>query len=126
MSHQDGLGDNGPETTGFTEPDDGDDRVQKESDNVAHARMVSNGRSSRNSGCLRNSPTTRQPGGIQKFVNRKIRTPIAGAACAGFCVLPWTHRGFLLGSEDDTFFWIHGPFLIDIYKVQSNKNPNTT
>src|SRR5262249_5573723 len=33
---------NATETTGFTEPDDGDDRIQKESENVANARMVSN------------------------------------------------------------------------------------
>src|SRR5262245_52863431 len=47
MSHQNGLSNNGTETTGLTEPDDSDDSVQKESENVAHARMVSNGRSSR-------------------------------------------------------------------------------
>src|SRR5215471_17600903 len=47
MSHQHGLSNNGTQTTGFTEPDDGDDRVQKESENVVHSRMVSNGRSSR-------------------------------------------------------------------------------
>jgi hypothetical protein len=32
MSHQNGLSNNGTETTGFTEPDDGGDRVQKESE----------------------------------------------------------------------------------------------
>ena len=37
MSHQDGLGNNGTEPTGLTKPDDGDDRVQKKSENVAHA-----------------------------------------------------------------------------------------
>src|SRR5262249_5570820 len=47
MSHQDGLGDNGPETTGLSKPDDGDDRMEKKRENVAHARMVSNRRSSR-------------------------------------------------------------------------------
>src|SRR6516164_6419216 len=47
MSHQHGLSNNRTETTGFTEADDGDDRVQKESENVAHARIVSNGRNSR-------------------------------------------------------------------------------
>src|SRR5262249_52263034 len=45
-------------TTGCTEPDDGDDRIQKESENVAHARMVSPNKL-KNSGCSRNSPTTR-------------------------------------------------------------------
>jgi hypothetical protein len=38
MSHQDGLGNNGTETTGLTEPDDGDDRMEKERENVAHDR----------------------------------------------------------------------------------------
>src|SRR5262245_6463814 len=47
MSHQNGLSNNATETTGCTEPDDGDDRIQKESENVAHARMVSNRTSSR-------------------------------------------------------------------------------
>src|SRR5215831_9271706 len=47
LSHQNGLSNNATETTGFTEPDDGDDRIQKESENVAHARMVSNRTSSR-------------------------------------------------------------------------------
>ena len=38
MSHQDGLGNNGTESTGLTEPDDGDDRMQNESENVAHGQ----------------------------------------------------------------------------------------
>jgi hypothetical protein len=38
MSHQDGLGNNGTESTGFTKPDDSDDRVQNESENVAHGQ----------------------------------------------------------------------------------------
>src|SRR5215813_2026347 len=46
MSHQNGLSNNGTETTGFKESDDDGDGVQKESENVAHARMVSNRRSS--------------------------------------------------------------------------------
>jgi hypothetical protein len=37
MPHQDGFGDNGPEATGLSKPDDGDDRMQKKSENVAHA-----------------------------------------------------------------------------------------
>jgi hypothetical protein len=37
MSHQDGLGNNGPEAPRLSKPDDGDDRVQKKSENVAHA-----------------------------------------------------------------------------------------
>jgi hypothetical protein len=38
MSYQDGLGNNGTEPTGLTKPDDGDDRMQKESENVAHGQ----------------------------------------------------------------------------------------
>ena len=37
MSHQDGFSDNGPEATGLSKPDDGDDGIQKKSKNVAHA-----------------------------------------------------------------------------------------
>src|SRR5215470_6513015 len=59
MSHQDGLGDNGPETTGLSKPDDGDDRMEKKSENVAHARDGIKLKNLKNSGRLRNSPTTR-------------------------------------------------------------------
>jgi len=38
MSHQDGLGNTGAEATGLTKPDDGDDRMQRKSKNVAHGR----------------------------------------------------------------------------------------
>jgi hypothetical protein len=38
MSHQDGLGNNGTESTELTKPDDGDNRMQKESQNVAHGQ----------------------------------------------------------------------------------------
>ena len=38
MPHQDGFGDNGPEATGLSKPDDGDDCMQKKSENVAHAK----------------------------------------------------------------------------------------
>jgi hypothetical protein len=38
MSYQDGFGNNGTESTGLTKPDDGNDRVQKESENVAHGQ----------------------------------------------------------------------------------------
>jgi hypothetical protein len=40
MSHQDGLGDNGPQPTGLNQPDDGDDHMQKKSENVTHGRYV--------------------------------------------------------------------------------------
>jgi hypothetical protein len=38
MSHQDGFGNHGPEATGLTKPDDGDNRMQKKSENVAHGQ----------------------------------------------------------------------------------------
>jgi hypothetical protein len=38
MSHQDELGDNRTESTGLTKPDDDDDRMQNESENVAHGQ----------------------------------------------------------------------------------------
>jgi hypothetical protein len=37
MSHQDGLGNNRTEPAGLTKSNDSDDRVQKQSENVAHA-----------------------------------------------------------------------------------------
>jgi hypothetical protein len=58
MSHQDGLGDNGPETTGLSKSDDGDDRMEKKSENVPHARDRIKLKNLKNSGRLRNSPTT--------------------------------------------------------------------
>jgi hypothetical protein len=58
MSHQDGFGDNGPETTGLSKPDDGDDRMEKQSENVAHARDGIKSKKLKNSMGLANSPTT--------------------------------------------------------------------
>src|SRR5215467_1167155 len=58
MSHQDGLGNNRPETTGLSKPDDGDDRMEKKSENVAHARDGIKPKNLKNSGRLRNSPWT--------------------------------------------------------------------
>ena len=59
MPHQDGFGDNGrPEATGLIKPDDCDDRMQKKSENVAHARDRIKRKSLKNSVRLRNSPTT--------------------------------------------------------------------
>jgi hypothetical protein len=40
MPHQDGFGDNGPEATGLSKPDDGDDGMQKKSENIAHAYVL--------------------------------------------------------------------------------------
>jgi len=37
MSHHDGVGNNGTEPARLTQSEDGNDRVQKESENVAHA-----------------------------------------------------------------------------------------
>jgi hypothetical protein len=58
MSHEDGLGNDGTQTAGLTKSDDGDDRVQKESENVAHAPDGIKLKKLRSSGRLRNSPTT--------------------------------------------------------------------
>jgi len=60
MSHQAGLGNNGVEATGLTKPDDGYDRMQKQSENVAHGRNGIQLNKLENSGHLRNSPTTRR------------------------------------------------------------------
>jgi hypothetical protein len=38
MSHPDGFGKDGPKATGASKPDDGDDRMEKKSENVAQAR----------------------------------------------------------------------------------------
>jgi hypothetical protein len=38
MSHQDGLGNNGTESTRLDQPDDDNNRMQKESENVAHGQ----------------------------------------------------------------------------------------
>jgi hypothetical protein len=59
MSHQDGLGNNGTEPTGLTKPDDGDDRMQKKSENVAHPQDRIKLKKPQISGRLRNSPRTR-------------------------------------------------------------------
>ncbi len=58
MSHQDGLGNNGTEPTGLTKSDDDNDRMQKKSENVAHAQDGIKLKKLKNSGRLRNSPTT--------------------------------------------------------------------
>src|SRR2546428_4126952 len=58
MPHQDGFGNNGTETTGLTEPDDGDDGMEKKCENVAHAPDGIKLKKLKNSGRLRNSPTT--------------------------------------------------------------------
>src|SRR5215831_18199709 len=76
MSHQDGLGDNGPETTGLSQPDDGDDRMEKKSENVAHARDGIKLKNLKNSGRLRNSPTTRSCPRIAEQVNLALGTSI--------------------------------------------------
>src|SRR5262249_46949849 len=58
MSHQDRLGNNGPEATGLTKPDDDDDRVQNKRENVAHAQDGIKLKKVKNYERLRNSPTT--------------------------------------------------------------------
>jgi len=76
MSHQDGLGNNGPESTGLNQPDDDDDRMQKKRENVAHAPDGIKLLKLKNSGRLRNSPRTgpRKP---QIAINSKPRASIA-------------------------------------------------
>jgi hypothetical protein len=58
MSHQDGFGNDGLKATGASKPDDGDDRMEKKSENVAHVRDGIKLKNLKNSGRLRNSPTT--------------------------------------------------------------------
>jgi hypothetical protein len=58
MSHQDGLGNNRPETPRLSKPDDGDDRAQKKSENVAHASDAIKLKKLKNSMGWWNSPTT--------------------------------------------------------------------
>jgi hypothetical protein len=58
MPHQDGLGNNGAEATRLSKPDDGDDRMQKKSQYVAHAPDAIKLKKLKNSRHLRNSPTT--------------------------------------------------------------------
>ena len=57
MPHQDRFGDNGPEATGLSKPDDGDDGMQKKSENIAHAPDGIKLKNLKNSLRLRNSPT---------------------------------------------------------------------
>jgi hypothetical protein len=59
MAQQDRLADNGPEATGFAKPDDDNDRVQKKRKTIAHAQDGIKSKKRKNSGRLRNSPTTR-------------------------------------------------------------------
>src|SRR5437870_9719393 len=47
-------------TTGLTEPDDGDDGMEKKCENVAHVPDGIKLKKLKNSGRLRNSPTTRR------------------------------------------------------------------
>jgi hypothetical protein len=58
VSHQHGFGYNGTEPTGSTKPDNGDEGMQKKSENVAHAQDGIRLRKLKNSGRLRNSPPT--------------------------------------------------------------------
>jgi hypothetical protein len=60
VSQQDGFGNNGTESAGSSKPDDDDDGVQKESENVAHPQDGIRLKKANNSGRLRNSPPTPQ------------------------------------------------------------------
>jgi len=58
MSHQDRVGNDGPKATGASKPDDGHHRMQKKSENLAHARDGIKSKKLQNSMGLANSPTT--------------------------------------------------------------------
>jgi hypothetical protein len=57
MSHQDGFGNDGPKATGPSKPDGGHHRMQKKSENLAHARDGIKFKKLKNSMGLANSPT---------------------------------------------------------------------
>ena len=59
VSHQDGFGNHRTEPAWSTKSDNDDDRMQKKSENVAHAEDGIRLRKLKNSGRLRNSPPTR-------------------------------------------------------------------
>jgi integrase len=82
MSHQDGLGDNGPQPTGLNQPDDGDDHMQKKSENVAHAEDGIRLRKLKNSGRLRNSPPHR----ANEYQPLAVKTQMMGKASTPFSV----------------------------------------
>jgi hypothetical protein len=52
------FGDDGTKATRFYKPDDGDDRMNENDEDVVHAGIVSKLKKSRNSGRLCNSPPT--------------------------------------------------------------------
>jgi hypothetical protein len=56
----------------LSKPDDGDDGVQKKSENVAHASDGIKLKKLKNSGRLRNSPTTRVAGRMTPRVRQGI------------------------------------------------------
>src|SRR5215468_10845248 len=85
MSHQDGLGNNGPETTGLSKPDDGDDRMEKKSENVVHTRDGIKLKNLKNSGRLRNSPTTGNFDGRAGFAGRPNRRRSQSEWPSGYC-----------------------------------------
>src|SRR5215469_8891347 len=80
MSHQDGLGDNRPETTGLSKPDDGDDRMEKKSENVAHTRDGIKLKNVKNSGRLRNSPPT----GVHASLNSNANVEMIDVRVSNF------------------------------------------
>jgi hypothetical protein len=65
MSHQDGFGNDGPKPTGASKPDYGHHRMQKKSENLAHARDGIKSKKLKNSMGLANSPTTGPGGQLQ-------------------------------------------------------------
>jgi hypothetical protein len=55
MSHQDGFGNDGPKAAGASKPDEGHHRMQKKSENLAHARDGIKSKKLKNSMGLANS-----------------------------------------------------------------------
>ena len=87
MPHQNGFGDNGPEATGSSKPDDSHDRMQKKSENVAHAPDRIKLQKPHNSIGLWNSPTTphgrthSRVGGILRVVRSEDWNHAAFGGC---------------------------------------------
>jgi len=67
------FGDDSTKATRFHEPDDGDDRMNENDDDVEHAGIVSNLKNSQNSGRFWNSPPT----GFTRSVST-LQSPTSG------------------------------------------------
>src|SRR5262249_7900387 len=100
MSHQDGLGDNGPETTRLSKPDDGNDRMEKKSENVGHSQDGIKTKKLKNSGHLRNSPTTRtRDAGHRESISLQLGNPLECSA-VGLAALPSANSDLVFLVQD--------------------------